>query len=128
MEMLFIILLLLTLFVLLIFNVLGLVRKIWNSRFSTSIKIMLIPLLLTFPAVAYLTKDQVGSEKGIGVAQILMGVAIVLIALNWSINLYLKYLNKGRQVNEFIFVPLLTIMFSATIMSCILVLNALTDK
>jgi len=128
MDMLFIILLLLTLFMLLIFGVLGLVRKVWKSRFSPSVKTVLILLLLIFPVVAYLTKDQVGSENGIGIAQILMVVATILIALNWSINLYRKYLNKGRQVNEFIFVPLLTIILSAIIMSCILVLNVLTDK
>jgi hypothetical protein len=112
----FIILLFFILFILTCASLIGLCRKIFRSKMSTTVKLLLIALLVGLLVAGIITintaytSDALISPTGIGVFS-----ASLIMGLNWSINLTHGRLLKRISLPAYIKVAVMTIVFTILI-------------
>lgn len=112
----FIILLYLCLLILTIGSIIGLSKKIWRSKVSIAVKLLVVGMLVGLLIFALSIFDTV--ETGnvtISRWEIMIYSASLLIGLNWSINLNRKQFFERIKISKSIRVTVMTLMFAILI-------------
>ena len=128
-DVIFIILLYLIMLILTIGSIIGLSKKIWRSRVSIVIKLLVVGVLggLLIFALSIFDTVETGSVT-ISRWEIMIYSASLLIGLNWSINLNSKQLFERIKISKSLRVTVMTLMFAILIPTAFYFTANLFDK
>lgn len=112
----FIILLYFILFILTCASIIGLSRKIFKSKMSTAVKLLIVALLVGLLIAGILTIDTVyTNDVLISPIDVIVFLASLSIGLNWSINLAHRRLLQRISIPVYVKVAIMTIVFTILI-------------
>ena len=114
----FFVLLYLLLLILTIGSIVGLSRKVWQSKVSIALKLLFVGILVGLLIFALSMFDTVETgEVTISRWEIMIYSASFLIGMNWSINLNRRQIFQKIKVSKYLKVTIMTIVFAVLIPS-----------
>jgi hypothetical protein len=115
-DVIFLILLYITMLILTIGGIIGLSKKIWQCDVSIAIKLLVVGLLVGLLILALLKFDTIETgEVIISRWEIMIYSASFLIGLNWGININRKQIIQKIKLPNYIKVTVMTILFTVFI-------------